>query len=385
MLIPLGTERPLRRPTLVTIILVAVNVIIFVTIKVLATLSPQFNESWNTEWMTKLAVHGRNFHWWTLITSVFLHGSWLHLLGNMVFLWVFGQNVEDRFGRAWFLLFYLLGGVAASALHATFDDNPAIGASGAISAVTGAFLVLFPRTHVKCLVFFFFIGIYAIPSWAFILFALVRDFVFTGTNDGVAHLAHLGGYAFGILVSLFLLWRRILTREPYDLFTIGRQAYRRRQFKELGVKRDESFSKRLASNGVAAAPHNSEVSQARARVGDHVSRHNLSAAADEYKALVERFGHVSGATTLSRQSQMDLANHFFAASDHQSAAYAYERFLDMYSKDVDAPRARLMLGLINARYLNDPVRAKAVLAGLPSELRDQSQRDLAQRLIDELG
>lgn len=383
MLIPLGTERPLRRPTLVTFILIAANVLIFIAVQVITRLSPDFAETWRYEWLPKLWVHGHNFHWWTLITSVFLHGGWMHLLGNMLFLWVFGQNVEDRFGRWWYLAFYLLGGVAASGLHATFSDSPAIGASGAIAAVGGAFLVLFPRTHVRCL-FFIFFTIYSIPSWWFIGFAIARDFIGPAYNDGVAHLAHLGGYGFGILVSLFLLWRRILAREPYDLFTIGRQAYRRRQFKEFGVKRDEAISKRISSKH-AGAPHTSEVAQARASVNDQLTRANLPAAGDEYKSLVERFGHIAGATILSRQSQMDLANHFFATADHQSAAYTYERFLEAYGKDSDAPRARLMLGLINARYLNDPVRAKAVLAGLPSDLREPSQRDLAQRLLDELG
>src|SRR5262245_16325094 len=82
---------------------------------------------------------------WSFITYAFLHGNLMHILGNMVFLWVFGPNVEDRFGRIGFLLFYLGGAAASGGLHAMFDSNPVLGASGAIAAVTGAYLVLFPR------------------------------------------------------------------------------------------------------------------------------------------------------------------------------------------------------------------------------------------------
>src|ERR671923_1958760 len=96
----------------------------------------------------------------TLLTSMFLHGGWLHIAGNMLFLWVFGNNVEDRLGRLLFIVFYLLGGVAASALQLAFDPSsavPSLGASGAVAAVLGAYLVMFPRARVVTLVIFFFI------------------------------------------------------------------------------------------------------------------------------------------------------------------------------------------------------------------------------------
>ncbi|MGE3110054.1 MAG: rhomboid family intramembrane serine protease [Phycisphaerales bacterium] len=379
MLIPLGTERPLQRPTLVTFILIALNVVVFVATTIVSRMAP---EAWASRWLPALWIHGEDFHAWGLVTSTFLHGDWLHLIGNMVVLWVFGQNVEDRFGRWWFVVFYLVGGVAASGLHALFEPSPAIGASGAIAAVTGAFLVLFPRTHVKCLVFFFFIGIFSIPAWWFIAFAMARDFVFSGLSDGVAHLAHIGGYIFGATVSIVLLWRRVLEREPYDLFTIGRQAYRRRQFREMAGDNGAGRGERARRGASEPA---GEVAIQRGRVGELLGSGKTAEAAAEYRALVERYGHVEGATTLSRQAQMDIANYYFSAGDHASSAYAYERFLEAYPKDSQAAHARLMLGLINARYLNDPVRAKAVLSGLAGELRDASERELAQRLLDDIG
>ncbi|MBC7771167.1 MAG: rhomboid family intramembrane serine protease, partial [Pyrinomonadaceae bacterium] len=340
---------------------------------------------WNDDIIRNLAVHGPSFRWWTLVTSAFLHAGWMHLIGNMIFLWVFGQNVEDRFGRWWFLAFYLMGGVASGGLHAVFEKSPAIGASGAIAAVAGAFLVLFPRTHVRCLWFLGLIGIYMIPAWVFISISIARDLVLSGHSDGVARLAHLGGYGFGVSVCLVLLWRHVLPREPYDLFTIGKQAYRRRQFKELGARRDEVMNKKLARAARDAAPRSDEVAGARAQVAAHIGRSDLSAAAVSYKELVERHAHIPGATTLSRNHQYDLANYFFAESDHQTAAYCYERFLDGYASDSEAPRVRLLLGLINARYLNDPVRARAVLTDLAPVLRDAQQRALAETLLKELA
>lgn len=381
-MIPLGTELPLRRPTLVTPALIGLNVVIFLATTVLERFEPSL---WNDNIRNDLAVYGGNFHWWALITSAFLHAGWMHLIGNMIFLWVFGQCVEDRFGRVWFLLFYLLGGAASGGVHAAFENSRAIGASGAIAAVAGAFLVLFPRTHIRCLWFFGLIGIYSIPAWVFLSIAIARDLVMSGWSDGVARLAHLGGYGFGVAVCLVLLWRRVLPRQPYDLFTIGKQAYRRRQFKELGVKRDDGAKKKLARLSRDFNPRTEELAAARAEVATCFAKREPDAAGRAYKLLVEKHAHTPGATTLSRTHQYDLANYFFAQGDHQTAAYCYERFLEGYAADSEAPRVRLLLGLINARYLNDPVRARAVLTDLPTVLRDNDQRVLAETLLKELA
>jgi membrane associated rhomboid family serine protease len=146
----------------------------------------------------------------TLVTSQFLHGSWLHLLGNMLFLWIFGNNVEDRFGRLGFLGFYLLGGVLAGVSQVAIDPTstvPTIGASGAIAAILGAYLVLFPRARVYTIVFFFFITAIELPAVAVLGFWFVLQ-LFTGVgslgadvNGGVAYWAHVGGFAFGAAVT----------------------------------------------------------------------------------------------------------------------------------------------------------------------------------------
>lgn len=149
----------------------------------------------------------------TLLLSLFMHGSWLHLLGNMLFLWVFGNNIEDRLGRIKFLLFYLLCGVAASLTHVLFNPDslvPVIGASGAISGVMGAYLALFPTARVRTLVFIFVLATTMdIPAAVFLVIWFAFQFLAVGGGSGIAWLAHVGGFILGfILVRLFLGGRK---------------------------------------------------------------------------------------------------------------------------------------------------------------------------------
>jgi membrane associated rhomboid family serine protease len=147
----------------------------------------------------------------SILVSMFLHGGWLHIAGNMLFLWIFGNNVEDRLKRPLFIAFYFLGGLAATALQLAFGPNstiPNVGASGAIAAVLGAYLVLFPRARVYTLVFFFFITAIELPAVAVLGFWFVLQ-LFSGVGGlgadvnggGVAYWAHVGGFAFGAAVT----------------------------------------------------------------------------------------------------------------------------------------------------------------------------------------
>ena len=150
----------------------------------------------------------------TVLTHMFLHGGWLHLMGNMLFLWIFAVNVEDRLGRVPFLLFYLVGGVAAAAGHILVDpasDVPMVGASGAISAVLGAYLVLFPRARIQSLVFLvFFYELIAVPAVLVLGFWFVLQVIdgfaslgLTGdASSGIAFWAHIGGFVAGMAMAL---------------------------------------------------------------------------------------------------------------------------------------------------------------------------------------
>jgi membrane associated rhomboid family serine protease len=168
----------------------------------------------------------------SVFEAMFLHEGWLHIGGNMLFLWVFGNNVEDRLGRLTFLAFYLLGGLAATALQLAFGPDsvvPNLGASGAIAAILGAYLVLFPGARVYTLVFFFLITFIELPAVlvlaAWFLLQLVSGIGGLGTdvNGGVAYWAHVGGFVFGAVVTLLFFrgrgWRRPSATAPRpDLF-----------------------------------------------------------------------------------------------------------------------------------------------------------------------
>lgn len=156
-------------------------------------------------------LHGNYLY--SVFTNTFLHAGWSHLLGNMLFLWIFADNIESSIGNFRFLIFYLLGGIIASITHILFNTNssiPSLGASGAISAVMGCYLVMFPSSRVKVLVLIFLRSIY-IPSIFFLGFWIIFQ-IYSGISDlngvegekggGVAYWAHIGGFAFGILYGL---------------------------------------------------------------------------------------------------------------------------------------------------------------------------------------
>jgi len=153
----------------------------------------------------------------TALLSMFLHGGWAHFLGNMLFLWIFGDNVEDRLGHVRYLIFYLLTGYAAAFAHLWFNPSsamPAIGASGAISGVLGAYLFLYPQARIQTLIFFgFFARFVLVQAWVFLpfwfLIQLISGVASLGVQNaqqsgGVAFFAHIGGFVAGPIL-LFLL------------------------------------------------------------------------------------------------------------------------------------------------------------------------------------
>jgi membrane associated rhomboid family serine protease len=166
----------------------------------------------------------------TALTSMFMHGDWLHIIGNMLFLWIFGNNVEDALGRVRFLAFYLLGGFAATALQ-TFitlmygtqaeSEIPNLGASGAVSAVLGAYLLLLPRARVVTLIFLGIIFIREFPAWIFLVVWFLLQAWMGGLavlhpqeGGGVAFFAHIGGFLFGML-TVYVFRKRQPLRPAY--------------------------------------------------------------------------------------------------------------------------------------------------------------------------
>ncbi|HSD48692.1 MAG TPA: rhomboid family intramembrane serine protease [Actinomycetota bacterium] len=162
----------------------------------------------------------------SVFVAMFLHGGLLHLAGNMLFLWVFGNNVEDRLGHLVYPLFYVLGGLAASGLQLAFAPNstiPSLGASGAIGGILGAYIVLFPHARITTLVIFFFITVIEIPAGVVLAIWFVLQVVSgvgqlgTEVNGGVAYWAHVGGFAFGALVAWVFYRRRGIPPTLYEI------------------------------------------------------------------------------------------------------------------------------------------------------------------------
>ena len=222
-MIPLRDANPTRRTPVVTLALIALCTAVFgYELLVVAqggeqALNGLFETRGTVPAELVAAISSRNLVSEPVLdvfTSMFLHAGWLHLLGNMLFLWIFGVRLEDRVGRARFLLIYLAGGVAAVAAQTLSDPasaEPMVGASGAIAAVLGAYLLLFPRARIQSLVFLgFFYQLIAVPAVIVLGFWFLLQVVdgigslgaTTGVTGGVAFFAHIGGFVAGVLLAL---------------------------------------------------------------------------------------------------------------------------------------------------------------------------------------
>jgi len=202
--IPLSdvSRRPARFPV-ITASIIAVNALVFL-------LELIRGEAFVTTWSVKPADIVAGHHLITILTAMFMHASWSHILGNMVFLWAFGPEVEDLMHPPRYLVFYLLGGLAATAAQAAADPSstvPNLGASGAIAAVMGAFLVTYPRDRIRSLlVIFVFVRTAYIPAALLIGVWFLMQFVSLGAvaqqpAGGVAYAAHVGGFIFGAVTA----------------------------------------------------------------------------------------------------------------------------------------------------------------------------------------
>ena len=204
---PLKDENPTKRRPILTYALIIINIAIFAGALLTGTFD-QVNQEFGMK--PKEVLAGQNLH--TLFTSMFLHGGVLHILFNMWYLWIFGDNIEDVLGRKRFILFYLGVGLVASFAHAFSDPGsmiPTIGASGAIAGVLGAYMLLYPWARVHtAIIFFFIIHLVMIPAAVMIGFWFVLQVISAsvlwaaGATAGVAYWAHIGGFLAGMLLIL---------------------------------------------------------------------------------------------------------------------------------------------------------------------------------------
>jgi len=326
-----------------------------------------------------------NSAWWTWLTYAFLHGGAMHLLGNMLFFWVFAQAVEDRLGHVGFAAFYLVGAIATGLAHALFKDNPVVGASGAVACCTGAYLVMFPRAGVRVLLFFILIGFFVLPAWIFIALAIAKDlFLFGVGGDRIAVEAHLGGYAYGFAVAFVLLATGLVSREPYDLFTTFRQKRRKGKIRRAvhGAGLDHPMASKTSRRSRREDKPTPEAAAEQLRKGieQALGDRRIGSAASMYRKLCDQ--HEERATTLERDAQLDLANALYQKSEHELAARAYRSFLDRYGDDQEAPMVRVLLARILAEQPDQRASVEALLREALANLEDPELRALAQQDLD---
>jgi membrane associated rhomboid family serine protease len=226
--IPIATDQAARRTPTATIALIAANVLAYLAMLQAIRGNEEALEAFVLRW----GLCREAFHWWQPVTYQFVHdaGSLWHLLGNMIFLWVFGSAVESRM-RSWgFLALYLTGGMVAGLCQMAMSGVPLVGASGSVSAVTGAFIVLFPRARVAVLLFF---SVVPVPALLMVAIYFLLDLfgAFGGGGRGIGYVAHVSGTLYGLTVSMSLVAIGAIKRTDMDMLYLLRQWKRRREMR----------------------------------------------------------------------------------------------------------------------------------------------------------
>ncbi|MCH7870787.1 MAG: rhomboid family intramembrane serine protease [Planctomycetes bacterium] len=382
MIIPIGTDIRTRKRPAANMALIFANVAVYLLTDVFGGAAGQAIKDHNMLYATCPVLY-------QYITYQFLHGDLLHLAGNMLFLWIFGNAVCDKMGNVCYTLFYLAGGVFSGIMFSVVSNNPIIGASGAIAAVTTGFLVLFPRSRVNMLLIFVFITTFELPSMILITVKIILwDNILAprltgaGAVDTVAYSAHLGGYFFGFAAAILMLVTRALPRNQFDVLALLSR-WRRRTGFAMSPEAETPYAARpitaeqLDSQPLHAAPAG-PAERLKSEILDRIAEKDLPEAARLYMKLTE----TSERALLSRQAQLDVANQLASMRRHEQAAAAYELFLSAYPTSSDADQVRLLLGLIYNRHLRRHDQAIKHLQRAKLGLGQESQRLLAE---SELG
>ncbi len=396
MLLPIRTNIWPRRTPYANYALIAINVLVFLAsygemhiYKISGQPIRLPIRPWAVQWLL-VPAHRQ---YWQFLTYAFLHGSLVHILGNMFFLYLFGNNINDKLGHLWYLLFYLCGAILSGLGHAAVNWSsiaPTLGASGAVAAVTGAYLVLFPQTLITVLYWFFFIGTVEVPAMYFIGIKMILiDNGIARYTPGVAYDAHLAGYAYGIVITLLLLATRLVAGSNFDLWAMIKRWNRRRRYRDVvaggydpftGTERRKSAVAGEVKKSAAETQKEAKTREIRSSIGRWIGQRNLAAAADAYLELMA----VDSQQVLPRQDLLDVANQL--ASDHRSAeaAQAYEQFLTHYSNYEHAEQVELMLGILYSRYLGDFEQAVKHLEKAAQGLTDSKQLQMCREELARL-
>jgi membrane associated rhomboid family serine protease len=388
MFFPIGTSiRPYRRPYANYGLIFLNFLIFFITYNWPNKSDTEILRQWAQQYML---IPARPYIW-QFITYSFLHGSLWHIIGNMLFLYVFGRNVNDKLGNVGYVCFYLAGAAFSAIGHTLLGGGPVLGASGAISAVTGAYLVLFPQTMIN--IFFwllFFIDTIEIPAIYFIgLKLIVWDNIIERMSPNIAYDAHLSGYSFGILTCLVMLGTGLISGSSYDLLAMLKHWNRRRQYREViaggydpfkGTGAKKISVREIKKDTTADKERQDRIMQLRSEITQRITERNMSEAANKYLELME----LDPEQLPPQQHLLDIANQLASENKHTEAAAAYEKFIRHYKTYGYIEQVQLMLGILYSRYLDEPEPAIKHLEAAEAKLTDTGQlqmcRDELRRL-----
>lgn len=387
-MIPIGTDYRMRTKPWVNYGLVAANVLFYFA-----------GANGHNPLISHLFLQPGLPRLYQFFTSMFMHGNFQHLAGNMLFLWVFGNAVNDKLGHLAYLLFYLGGGLIAGFGYIVISGTaPVLGASGAICAVTGAYLVLLPRVQVTLLFWFILIMTFQVSSLFFLAVQFIWNMWMSANTvvgpratGGVAYVAHSSGYIFGILVAAGLLVAKMLPRDAFDLLNLIKARRRRRAYRQVvdnghdpygsshlktrahgGTKR--KVDAKVVDISATEDTASGEELQLRRDIASATGRGDLREAGDFYQRLIR----LNAEVVLPRQQQLDIANNLMATANYPQAAEAYERFLANYGGYRFLADIHLMLGLLYSRYLERYEQAVPVLEKACNGLTDPSKLKMAQ-------
>jgi len=382
MLLPIRTNVRCYRTPYANYAIIAVNVVVFL----FSYWPDERTRELLRPWAERFVFTPAHPFLWQFITYAFLHSGLLHILGNMFFLYIFGNNVNDKLGNFGYLCFYLAGAVFSAVGHTLVSNNPVMGASGAVAAVTGAYLVLFPQTLITIAYWFYIVGTFEWPALYFIAFKMIildNVIIRYAANTNVAYDAHLAGYTFGIISSLILLATGLLSSSQFDLWAMFKQWNRRRIYRDTISSGYDPYTgtKRITVKETTTPnPDEPQIMQLREDISGSVYRHDLQTAAQQYLNLML----LDSEQVLPRQHLLDIANQFASAGEYSNAASVYEKFLTYYANYEHIEQVELMLGIIYSRYLEKPDLALNHLRAAEKRIVEPAQLLMCRSEIEKL-
>ena len=379
MLIPIGTDLPLKRLPAVTYLIISVNLLVFAVQWAIHRYGGIDSSNVLVHNVAQLlddcVLSSSQFTFFSLFTYQFLHASWMHILGNMIFLLPFGKAIEDRLGHIGFACLYLSCGALGGAMYALWSEGTVIGASGSVCAITAAFVVLAPSSRIKVLLIFFIIGMYEFPSMLFVLFFVLFDTFganFAGNeSSNTAYLVHFGGYMSGFTITIALIAFGLIARNEYDLLYLLRQSKRRRSYRKI----------------VSHIPDHSSVSNEKddplallvASITQIAVTGEPLRAADQYLEALES----EPSLHLNQKTQHLLGSKLIQSGRIEDGVKVYEMYLKKHSSADDLGEVALLLVAKYTRDLKNEERAKELLCDFASIFSDAHQ-SLVSSLTQEL-